>query len=93
MFESQSLSLFSPKKDQCDVCCGFETKNISEETYAKHLEMKLAARTAKEKDKKRALVEDNLKLCLICRPTSFPFVESKLYVLQDEIGLSQFYSI
>lgn len=58
VFESQNISLCSPKKDHCDICCGFETKNVSEETYAKHSEMQLAELTAKEKDKKKG----NLKV-------------------------------
>lgn len=51
MFSELNLALYQPRKDRCDVCCGFETKNISEVEYQKHLEKKERARQEKAKDK------------------------------------------
>ncbi|CAG5019057.1 unnamed protein product [Parnassius apollo] len=48
-------SITKPKKDRCDVCCGYETKNVTEEVYKKHIEKKKAARLEKEADKKLAI--------------------------------------
>jgi len=31
IFNEKNLSLFSPKKDQCDLCCGHKTGNINDE--------------------------------------------------------------
>ena len=32
-----NLSLYQPKKDQCDTCCSYEAGNMDEETYQEHL--------------------------------------------------------
>lgn len=50
-FEEMNLSLFSPKKDECDVCVGFRTKNIDESVYNEHVLKKEEARMEKERDK------------------------------------------
>lgn len=51
LFEEMSLSLFSPKKDECDICVGYRTKNIGEEIYQEHVLKKDEARDEKQKDK------------------------------------------
>ncbi|MES9905049.1 MAG: hypothetical protein ABW168_20530 [Sedimenticola sp.] len=58
MFKDMNLSLFSPKKDQCDLCCGYEAGNVSVEDYNKHIEKKDAARNAKTKDKEKCENDD-----------------------------------
>jgi hypothetical protein len=62
IFDQMNLSLFKPKKDQCDVCVGYETKNVNEEEYTNHIRRKDVARAEKEKDKKRALESDTVKV-------------------------------
>lgn len=37
MFERMNLCLFKPKKDVCDVCCGYEARTIDEVYYADHI--------------------------------------------------------
>lgn len=51
VFNDMNLSLFRPKKDQCDVCCSYKTKNINEEIYNSHQLKKEEARREKENDK------------------------------------------
>jgi len=51
VFEEQNLSLFSPKKDQCDTCCSYQVGNISEEEWNMHQTKKREARSEKEQDK------------------------------------------
>nr|CAH7716532.1 unnamed protein product [Callosobruchus chinensis] len=51
IFEESNLSLFSPKKDECDICVGHRTQNVSEEIYQEHIAKKDQARNEKEKDK------------------------------------------
>lgn len=51
IFEESNLSLFSPKKDECDICVGHRTQNISEVIYQEHRAKKDEARNEKEKDK------------------------------------------
>lgn len=49
--EELNLSLYMPKKDLCDVCEAYNTKNLTEEQYNMHQTLKLEARHEKEKDK------------------------------------------
>ena len=35
-FNELNMSLFSPKKDQCDVCCSYKVGNLEEQDYEKH---------------------------------------------------------
>ncbi|XP_055956576.1 uncharacterized protein LOC130012503 [Patella vulgata] len=70
-FEDMNLSIFTPKKDQCDLCCSFETKNISEEVYAEHIQRKNDAREEKIKDKESidastAVITIDLQAVLLC---------------------------
>jgi len=44
IFSEKNLSLFSPKKDQCDLCCGHKTGNINDEEWHKHIENKNRSR-------------------------------------------------
>ena len=54
---NEPVFLFSPKKDQCDICCAHETGNISEETYEGHILKKDLVRAEKAMDKETALVD------------------------------------
>lgn len=51
VFDELNLALYSPKKDECDVCVGYKTKNIEEQIYIDHIEKKNEARNEKEADK------------------------------------------
>lgn len=51
MFDELNLGLFSPKKDQCDICCSYSKGNINEEDYRAHLNKKEEARNEKSTDK------------------------------------------
>lgn len=51
IFEELNLSLFSPKKDEWDICVAYRTPNVSEEIYQQHRPKKDEARNEKEKDK------------------------------------------
>lgn len=85
MFEDMNLSLFSPKKDECDVCVAFRTKNLDEEAYQIHLTKKQEARDEKTKDKS---AEDNkvftmdMQSVLLCPKTnvSSQYFKTKLIV-------------
>jgi len=52
-FEANNLSLFSPKKDQCDLCCGHGTGNISDQDWNKHIEDKIEVGKRRKLTKKR----------------------------------------
>lgn len=53
-FETNKISIFKPRKDQCDTCIMHKTKQISEEEYQQHIKEKDRAREEKEKDKIKA---------------------------------------
>lgn len=54
MFENLNLTIFRPKKDQCDTCISFKLKHISDEEYKAHQDSKEKARIAKDSDKELA---------------------------------------
>lgn len=56
--------MFSPRKDQCDLCCSFRAGNISQEVYDHHIKEKDLARKEKETDKQLAM-EGKIH-CLTC---------------------------
>lgn len=51
------FSIFIIKIDQCDICCGYETGQISEDDYAEHMALKNRARKEKKIDKQQASSE------------------------------------
>lgn len=51
IFSDLSLSLFLPKKDECDLCVSHRTKNVEDEEYNLHQMKKQEARTEKDQDK------------------------------------------
>lgn len=57
IFEEMNLSLFTPKKDKCDVCTAYEYKsgNVTEEEYIEHRKCKDEARSEKEADKLKGI--------------------------------------
>ena len=63
MFKDLNLSLFHPKKDQCDTCCAFKAGNIDAITWKDHCNKKDTARAMKQKDKEEA-DEKTLVTCM-----------------------------
>ncbi|CAH1106899.1 unnamed protein product [Psylliodes chrysocephalus] len=64
MFKEKNLSLFSPKKDRCDVCIEYENKNIDENLWKKHIDDKGMARKEQSNDKAKALKKECILLCM-----------------------------
>lgn len=48
VLENEKISIFKPRKDQCDTCVAYKEGNLSEDAYNFHIVKKDAARTAKE---------------------------------------------
>ena len=57
--------MFRPRKDQCDICCGYNTGNITEDVYSEHIKRKDEAREEKVKDKTKALENNNVKVITV----------------------------
>lgn len=53
-FNDLNLSLFHPKKDQCDTSCAFKARNIEAAVWEEHCVKKDDARAEKVKDKQLA---------------------------------------
>lgn len=54
VFEENRISIFKPRKDQCDTCISYKTKQVTDEEYNKHIIEKNRAREEKEIDKEKA---------------------------------------
>lgn len=52
--DTQNIAIHMPRKDQCDVCCGYKTKHISQQEYENHIRKKDEARAAKNEAKQSA---------------------------------------
>ena len=65
IFNDMNLGIFSPKKDQCDICCGFNTGNVTNEDYNAHINRKEAARREKKKDKEQCETDQTYKVVTI----------------------------
>lgn len=57
--DERKISIFKPRKDQCDKCCQYEEGNLSEEVYRKHIESKKAAQDEKARDKEKFKDKDD----------------------------------
>lgn len=38
--KEKKFSIYSPRKDLCDLCCSYKAENVTEEDYAIHIAMK-----------------------------------------------------
>lgn len=53
-----NLSIYRPKKDQCDLCFAYKNKNVSDNEYQEHIKSKERARQEKANDKERCLDDE-----------------------------------
>ena len=51
VLKDENIALFQPKKDACDLCCSYQTGNITEQEYQQHVSQKDLARKEKALDK------------------------------------------
>ncbi|XP_050518028.1 uncharacterized protein LOC126892515 [Diabrotica virgifera virgifera] len=54
IFKDSNLSIYTLKKDMCDICVSYKEGNISDEKYKDHIQRKSRARAEKEHDKEKA---------------------------------------
>lgn len=52
ILEEMKISIFSPKKDQCDTCLGFQHDTVPQDEYEEHQMRKEEARSEKANDAK-----------------------------------------
>ena len=51
-------SIYSPKKDQCDICTSYNTANITEEEHKQHILLKTEERLEKNRHNEIALNDE-----------------------------------
>lgn len=86
MMDTMKLSIFHPRKDQCDTCFKFKNGNLSEEEYKDHIIRKDRARSEKERDKNEAIegkvfvITMDVQLVKLSPqlPASAPYYKTKL---------------
>ncbi|KAL4714224.1 hypothetical protein ACJJTC_009576 [Scirpophaga incertulas] len=61
ILEIQKISIFKPRKDQCDTCVSYKEGNLDEATYQTHILKKTEARDAKQ----RAISEASSEHCVV----------------------------
>lgn len=71
ILDEAKIAIHMPRKDQCDVCCGFKVGTVSQEDYEKHILNKDSAREAKNEAKSSASPEKlvltmDLQSVLLC---------------------------
>ena len=54
IFDEEKYSVFSPRKDQCDICMGAKHGNVDQQIFNAHIQSKNEVRAEKMKDKKAA---------------------------------------
>ena len=93
IFHDMNLSLYHPRKDQCDTCCSYKAGNLPEEKWATHRRRKDSARDAKQKDKemgmsaqsKTLVVTVDLQALLLC-----PRLEASALFYKTKLGVDNF---
>jgi len=55
VLEQKNISLFSPKNDQCDLCCSYDAGNTTVDQWNLHILAKNRARKEKDIDKQSAI--------------------------------------
>ena len=57
LFHKLNVSVFIPRKDQCDVCVGEKHGNVSKEEYDLHIKLKDRLEMRKQKTKKQPMIK------------------------------------
>ncbi|XP_050316178.1 uncharacterized protein LOC126750573 [Anthonomus grandis grandis] len=85
-FALDNLSLYAPKKDQCDLCVSYRAGNGDEQIYNQHVSRKNRARDEKSTDKSTAhrVFTMDLQSVLLCPMPK----ASKIYYKKKKVGSS-----
>ena len=87
IIQENNYSIFSPRKDLCDVCISVQNGNLSKEAYDYHILLKHETRNEKNEDKasateKKSIWSMDLQAVLLCPRSnaSSLFYKTKLRV-------------
>lgn len=66
--EKKNISIFKPKKDECELCAAYKSANLSQSDYDEHISKKDEARNEKMKDKEneKHVFAMDLQAVLLC---------------------------
>ena len=92
-FKNMNISLYQPKKDQCDTCCAYKAGNLPEEEWQLHCQRKNNARNAKQVDKEACAQQGSatlvftmdLEALLLC-----PKLEAYALFYKTKLGVHNF---
>lgn len=73
MMKNMNISLYTPKKDKCDICCEYELKNIEESKWVIHNQNNKRPEQKRKRQKKkpfRATVTMDMQAVKICSSIS-----------------------
>ncbi|KAK9745449.1 hypothetical protein QE152_g6956 [Popillia japonica] len=88
LFDDMKLSIFRPRKDECDICYSYKIKLLSEDDYNKHVAKKNRVQLEKNKNKEEALHDQvytftmdtqAVKLCPMLNVNAF-YYKTKLLI-------------
>ena len=92
MFRNMNMSIYHPKKDQCDICTEHTVGNLDDESYQKHIGMKDRARQEKQTDKEATMNSTHIKVLtmdlqsvLVC-----PFIMSSAAYFRTKLTCHNF---
>lgn len=63
--QKMNLSLFKPRKDQCDLCVGYDEGNVDEDIYLAQRQKKERAQQEKAADKEMVQNNDKTKVITV----------------------------
>lgn len=91
MFSDLNLALYQPRKDRCDTCCGYDTKNIDKEEYEIHLAKKERARQEKTQDKELAKQGQVYTFCMDMQAVKIcPVVNASAIYYKTKLSVHNF---
>lgn len=87
LFKDMNFGLFSPKKDQCDICSQFKHGSIDKTIYEQHLINKNCAGAEKTNDtkSKRHVFTMDVQRVLLC-----PFIKASLAYYKMKLAVHNF---
>ncbi|KAF2897835.1 hypothetical protein ILUMI_08336 [Ignelater luminosus] len=68
LLNKEKIAMHTPRKDECNTCCGYKVGTVSSEEYQKHLKRKDEARAAKETASSKKIPMDYVARMRVARP-------------------------
>ncbi|KAF2901005.1 hypothetical protein ILUMI_05180 [Ignelater luminosus] len=95
LLSKEKIAIYTPRKDQCNTCCGYKVGTVGFEEYQKYLKRKDEARAAKNAAKKTASsakldLTMDLQSVLLCPKTLASAINKVLSSASSNIAVEKF---